>query len=74
MLIASCRDLLLDLMNIDNVLKLKVVADKYPELEPITVFIDGYMRKYITEIVKKDDWSEFIVNNVNLVGKLSVII
>ena len=69
LLMASCKDVLLDIMNMDSVLKIKVLADKFPELKPITFMIVTFMKKNITEVVKKEDWVEFCVNNVSLLSE-----
>jgi len=70
LLLDSCKDLLLDIMDLDNAMKLMVVVKKYPEMSEICDKVGCFMKKNISVIVKKEGWSEFYVNNQSLVTEL----
>jgi len=70
MLLDICKDLLLDIMDLDNAMKLMVVVKKYPEMSEVCEKVGCFMKKNISVIMKKEGWSEFYVNNQSLVEEL----
>eukprot|EP00092_Neocalanus_flemingeri_P009734 GFUD01010485.1.p1 GENE.GFUD01010485.1~~GFUD01010485.1.p1 ORF type:complete len:314 (+),score=84.85 GFUD01010485.1:62-943(+) len=62
-LMDSCKDILVDIVNVSNVLKIMVAVDKYPELSDISGRLESFMEKNVEVIVKNEDWSEFMVTN-----------
>eukprot|EP00092_Neocalanus_flemingeri_P030638 GFUD01033267.1.p1 GENE.GFUD01033267.1~~GFUD01033267.1.p1 ORF type:complete len:380 (-),score=88.80 GFUD01033267.1:71-1210(-) len=66
-LVDICKDVLVDIVDVFSVLKIMVVVDKYPELSEVTVRLGNFMKENFEEIVKNEDWSEFVVTNPSLV-------
>eukprot|EP00092_Neocalanus_flemingeri_P011140 GFUD01012000.1.p1 GENE.GFUD01012000.1~~GFUD01012000.1.p1 ORF type:complete len:380 (-),score=81.36 GFUD01012000.1:47-1033(-) len=69
-LMDSCKDVLVDIMNVSNILRILTVVDKYPELEEISKRLGSYVKENFEEIVKNKDWNEFMVTNPTLVTEL----
>eukprot|EP00092_Neocalanus_flemingeri_P017407 GFUD01018829.1.p1 GENE.GFUD01018829.1~~GFUD01018829.1.p1 ORF type:complete len:369 (+),score=80.43 GFUD01018829.1:55-1161(+) len=67
-LMASCLDVLMDIMDVDNVLQIMVAVDKYQVAGIETVC--EFMKENIAVIVIKEDWGEFVVNYPMLVKDL----
>ena len=63
---------MLKIMNVDNVIKLKVVVNKYPEMSDISVNVRTFMKKKINSVVKKEEWSQFVIDNPTLVTELLI--
>eukprot|EP00092_Neocalanus_flemingeri_P000540 GFUD01000574.1.p1 GENE.GFUD01000574.1~~GFUD01000574.1.p1 ORF type:complete len:366 (+),score=93.95 GFUD01000574.1:72-1169(+) len=72
-LLEICKDVMIDIVNMDNILKMMVVIDKYPtELEEILRKIFGYAKENIDKIIKKEEWREFVITNPSLVTEFFV--
>eukprot|EP00092_Neocalanus_flemingeri_P028123 GFUD01030543.1.p1 GENE.GFUD01030543.1~~GFUD01030543.1.p1 ORF type:complete len:370 (+),score=71.48 GFUD01030543.1:103-1212(+) len=69
-LMGICKDVLVDIVDVSNVLKIIMVADKYPELSEISARLVSYMKANFDDIVKKEEWSEFMATNTSLVTNL----
>eukprot|EP00092_Neocalanus_flemingeri_P035799 GFUD01038979.1.p1 GENE.GFUD01038979.1~~GFUD01038979.1.p1 ORF type:complete len:383 (+),score=79.93 GFUD01038979.1:54-1202(+) len=67
MLMASCLDVLMDIMDVDNVLQIMVVVDKYDIGGCVLEMVSDFMKANIAVIVNKEDWGEFFVNYPSLV-------
>eukprot|EP00092_Neocalanus_flemingeri_P053193 GFUD01062439.1.p1 GENE.GFUD01062439.1~~GFUD01062439.1.p1 ORF type:complete len:372 (-),score=83.63 GFUD01062439.1:113-1228(-) len=66
-LMTSCLDVIMDIMDLDNVLQILVVLDKYDVQSCAVKMVSDFMKENIVEIVNKEDWSEFVVNYPSLV-------
>eukprot|EP00092_Neocalanus_flemingeri_P015050 GFUD01016256.1.p1 GENE.GFUD01016256.1~~GFUD01016256.1.p1 ORF type:complete len:370 (-),score=90.58 GFUD01016256.1:83-1036(-) len=72
-LLAICKDVMIDIVSVDNVLKIMVWIDKYKtELGVISSSIFRYLRRNIKEVVKKEEWEQFMVTHPNLVTEFLV--
>eukprot|EP00092_Neocalanus_flemingeri_P021734 GFUD01023577.1.p1 GENE.GFUD01023577.1~~GFUD01023577.1.p1 ORF type:complete len:366 (-),score=81.61 GFUD01023577.1:101-1042(-) len=61
-LLAICKDVMIDIVSVGNVLKIMVWVDKYKtELGVISGRIFRYVRRNIEEVVKKEEWEQFMV-------------
>eukprot|EP00092_Neocalanus_flemingeri_P010196 GFUD01010987.1.p1 GENE.GFUD01010987.1~~GFUD01010987.1.p1 ORF type:complete len:376 (-),score=81.19 GFUD01010987.1:3-1130(-) len=60
LLMDICKDVLMDILNVDNVLKIMVVIDKYELGHTISEMVSNFMKENIAMIVDKEDWSEFL--------------
>eukprot|EP00092_Neocalanus_flemingeri_P011308 GFUD01012187.1.p1 GENE.GFUD01012187.1~~GFUD01012187.1.p1 ORF type:complete len:373 (+),score=82.37 GFUD01012187.1:102-1220(+) len=69
-LMGICKDILVDIVDVFNVLKIIKVVDKYPELSEISVRLGSYMKENFDDIVKNEEWSEFVTTNPSLVTNL----
>jgi len=74
LLMNSCIDVLMDIMSVDNVLRILVVVNKY-ELgshvsDSITDMVCDFMKKNIAVIVEKDEWDGFVAEYPSLVKNL----
>ena len=70
LLMNICKDVLMEILDMENVLQIRMVIDKHPELIEISGMVDSFMKENIEEIVVKDGWSEFVVTNPSLVTQL----
>jgi len=59
LLVCSCMDVLMDIMDVNNVLRIKVVVDKYQLGSLISNMVCGFMKKNIAIIVDKEEWNDF---------------
>lgn len=66
-LVDVTKDLLMDIMNVDNVLKIMVMVDKYPELKMLALIIHKFMKENIEVVVTKEGWTEFVTTMPSLV-------
>jgi len=64
-LMNECLDGLMDMMNVNNVLKIFAVVDKIGG--SVTYLIIDFMKKNIKNIVDKEDWPAFTSDHPNLV-------
>eukprot|EP00092_Neocalanus_flemingeri_P084202 GFUD01105741.1.p1 GENE.GFUD01105741.1~~GFUD01105741.1.p1 ORF type:complete len:364 (-),score=82.67 GFUD01105741.1:97-1188(-) len=69
-LMGICKDVLVDIVDVFNVLKIIKMVDKYPELSEILVRLGSYMKENFDDIVKNEEWSEFVTTNPSLVTSL----
>jgi len=67
LLMSSCKDVLMDIMDVNNILRIKVVVDKYQLGSLISDMVSGFMKKNITVIVDQEEWSDFITEYPTLV-------
>ena len=70
LLMNICKDVLMEILDMENVLQIRMVIDKHPELIEISGMVDSFMKENIEEIVVKEGWSEFVVTNPSLVTQL----
>eukprot|EP00092_Neocalanus_flemingeri_P101166 GFUD01129323.1.p1 GENE.GFUD01129323.1~~GFUD01129323.1.p1 ORF type:complete len:367 (+),score=87.76 GFUD01129323.1:103-1203(+) len=69
-LMGICKDILVDIVDVSNVLKMMKMVDKYPELSEISVKLGSFFKENFEVIVINDDWSEFMATNPALVTNL----
>jgi len=60
LLIDECVDVLMDIMDVNNVLKIYAVVDKLDLGSDVTNMIIDFMKDNIEVIVDKEDWSPFL--------------
>jgi len=56
----ECLDVLIDIMDVDNVLKIYAVIDKLDPGSNVTDLIIDFMKNNIDVIVDKEDWAPFL--------------
>merc|ERR1719186_1874999 len=61
-LMPSCMDFLMDIMTVDNVLKILVVVDRYELGSPISSMVREFMKENIEVIVDKEEWGDFVAD------------
>ena len=59
LLLTCCMDTLIDIMDVDNVLKIFAVVDKFELGYAITGMVTDFMKENIKVIVFKEDWPAF---------------
>eukprot|EP00092_Neocalanus_flemingeri_P029825 GFUD01032381.1.p1 GENE.GFUD01032381.1~~GFUD01032381.1.p1 ORF type:complete len:361 (-),score=86.81 GFUD01032381.1:95-1177(-) len=73
-LLQICKDVMTDIVSVDNVLKIMVVMEKYQtELWEISGRIFKFVKENIERIVKKEEWIEFVVSHPSMVTEILVI-
>jgi len=58
----SCMDYLMDIMAVDNVLKIFVVVDRYKLGSHISNMVREFMKKNIAVLVDKEEWGDFVAD------------
>jgi len=62
LLMPSCMDFLMDIMAVDNVLKIFVVVDRYKLGSHISNMVREFMKKNIAVLVDKEEWGDFVAD------------
>ena len=66
LLMSSCMDVLMNMMNTDNVLKIMVVVKKYEVGTEVSDMSCDFMKKNIAVIVEKEEWEDFVAEYPSL--------
>ena len=66
---AECVDIMMDLMDVDNVLKIYAVVDKIDLGHQVTILVLDFMKGNIDVIVDKEDWPGFLSDYPSLMKK-----
>ena len=68
LLVDECLDVLMDMMDVNNILKIFAVVDKIDHLSGnASDLIIDFMKKNIKTIVEKEDWPSFTSDYTSLV-------
>ena len=57
---AECVDVLMDMMDVDNVLRIFAVVDKIDPQSDVNDMVIDFVKKNLKVIVKKEDWFSFL--------------
>jgi len=69
-LIDSCIDALMDIMNVENVLKIMAVLEKVNAEDNVISMVINFMMKNVEEVVENEEWAAFVSDHPTLVKDL----
>jgi len=69
-LMDSCIDALMDIMNEDNVLKIMTVLDKVNAEDNVIEMVINFMKKNVEDVVENREWAAFVSDHPALVKDL----